>query len=217
MPLPCLKDDDPTWFPPLETSIVANGQSGCLAVGGDLSKARLVAAYRKGIFPWYDEHTPILWWSPDARAVIFCDRIHVSRSMARLMRSQHYRVTWNLAFEQVMQMCAAPRSDDDGTWILPEMIDAYVRLFEDGLAQSCEVWQDDELVGGIYGVTLGSVFFGESMFHRARDASKLSLISVAQSPKFKLIDCQLHSPHVESMGARMMSRAAFRKLLDSWC
>ena len=197
--------------------MVADGYSGCLAVGGDLSRERLVAAYRNAIFPWYDEYTPIVWWSPDPRAVIFCDRIHVSRSMARLIRSKRYQVTWNQAFEQVMQMCAAPRSGDDGTWILPEMVEAYVRLFQDGLAQSCEIWRDDELVGGIYGVTLGSVFFGESMFHRARDASKLALISVAQSPEFKLIDCQLHSSHVESMGARMMSRTVFRKLLDKWC
>ncbi|MFG0262630.1 MAG: leucyl/phenylalanyl-tRNA--protein transferase [Novipirellula sp. JB048] len=210
-----LRDDDPTWFPPLDRAICDDEIDGLLAVGGDLSCERLLCAYRNAIFPWYDEAGPILWWSPDPRAVIFSDAIHVSRSMARLIRRQTFRVTWNQAFEQVMQQCAEPRGTQPGTWILPEMIEAYRRLHAAGHAQSCEVWSGEELVGGIYGVTIGRLFCGESMFHRQSNASKLALISVAQSGRFDVIDCQFASEHLLSMGAEMISRDAFLRLLQS--
>jgi leucyl/phenylalanyl-tRNA---protein transferase len=205
MRVPRLKANDPEWFPPLESADV-DGRDGLLAIGGDLSRARLLAAYRNAIFPWYDEDGPIMWWSPAQRAVIFAERIHVSRSMQRAMRKQSFHVTWNTAFQQVIHECGQSR--EDGTWILPEMVDAYVDLHEAGFAQSCEVWNGDTLVGGIYGVTLGRVFFGESMFHREKNASKLALVSVAQSG-FELIDCQFLTDHLVSMGAELIPRAEF--------
>ncbi|TWU20673.1 Leucyl/phenylalanyl-tRNA--protein transferase [Novipirellula galeiformis] len=210
-----LRNDDPTWFPPLDAAICTDEIDGLLAVGGDLSSERLLAAYRNAIFPWYDEDGPILWWSPDPRAVIFCDTIHVSKSMTRLIRRRTFHVTWNQAFEQVMRQCAMPRDGNPGTWILPEMIEAYRQLHHRGHAQSCEVWSGEELVGGIYGVTIGNVFCGESMFHRQPNASKLALISVAQCERFDVIDCQFPSEHLLSMGAEMISRDAFVRLVKS--
>ncbi|WP_372716698.1 leucyl/phenylalanyl-tRNA--protein transferase [Novipirellula sp.] len=215
MEIAALRNDDPSWFPPLEAAVCADGVDGLLAVGGDLSSDRLLGAYRNAIFPWYDEQGPILWWSPDPRAVIFADAIHVSKSMARLIRRQTFRVTWNQAFEQVIRQCAMPRDGNPGTWILPEMIQAYQQLHLSGDAQSCEIWSGEELVGGIYGVTIGSVFCGESMFHRQANASKLALISVAQHERFDVIDCQFPSEHLLSMGAEMISRDAFVRLLKS--
>ncbi|EMI21602.1 Leucyl/phenylalanyl-tRNA-protein transferase [Rhodopirellula maiorica SM1] len=215
MEIAALRNDDPTWFPPLDAAISADGVDGLLAVGGDLSSSRLLAAYRNAIFPWYDESGPILWWSPDPRAVIFADAIHVSKSMTRLIRRQTFRVTWNQAFDQVVRQCAMPRGGNPGTWILPEMIEAYQQLHRDGDAQSCEVWSGEKLVGGIYGVTIGNVFCGESMFHREPNASKMALISVAQCDRFDVIDCQFSSRHLLSMGAEMISRDAFVRLVRS--
>lgn len=215
MEIAALRNDDPTWFPPLEAAICADGVDGLLAAGGDLSSERLLGAYRNAIFPWYDEQGPILWWSPDPRAVIFADAIYVSKSMARLIRRQTFRVTWNQAFEQVVRQCAMPRNGNPGTWILPEMIQAYQQLHLSGDAQSCEIWSGEELVGGIYGVTIGNVFCGESMFHRQANASKLALISVAQSGRFDVIDCQFPSEHLLSMGAEMISRDTFVGLVKS--
>ncbi|MFK8114432.1 MAG: leucyl/phenylalanyl-tRNA--protein transferase [Rubripirellula sp.] len=215
MRIPELRADDPEWFPPIESAINIDGQDGLLAVGGDLSERRLLSAYRNTIFPWFDEADPILWWTPSQRAVILADQIHVSRSMSRTIRDPSLRVTWNTAFADVMRQCAMPRRHEAGTWIHPAMIDAYCRMHDAGHAQSCEVWQGDELVGGIYGITLERAFFGESMFHRVSNASKLALISVAQSPQFDLIDCQMPSTHLESMGAKLITRAEFQALIRS--
>lgn len=201
-----LKPNDRQWFPSLDSAIDFYGQDGLLAIGGDLTTERLVAAYRNTIFPWYEEGCEIMWWTPSERAVIFANRIHVSRGMRRIIRQQRFRVTWNQAFARVVHACAKPRANADGTWIIPEMMEAYIRLHREGLAQSCEIWAGDDLVGGIYGVTLGKVFFGESMFHHQRNASKLALITVAQSLQFDLIDCQMPSNHLTSMGAEMISR-----------
>lgn len=210
-----LKADDPDWFPPLESSITIQGQDGLLAFGGDLSPNRLLAAYRQGIFPWYDEGGPILWWAPRQRAVIHCDRVHVSKSMRRVINRKHLRVSWNEVFTDVIQECSLPRHRHDGVWILPEMIHAYTELHRIGKAESCEVWSEDRLVGGIYGVTIGRVFFGESMFSLEPNASKLALISVAQAGRFELIDCQFPSDHLLSMGAEMISRNEFCRVIGS--
>ncbi len=213
MNVPILNPQNVDWFPSLNCAIEVDGCNGLLAIGGDLSPERLLAAYRNTIFPWYDQGCPIMWWSPDPRTVIFPERIHVSGSMARLIRQGRFDVTWNTAFEQVIQKCAAPRFENDSTWILPEMIEAYTTLHKMGYAESCEIWRDQKLVGGVYGVSIGRVFFGESMFHEETNASKLSLIQVARCERFSLIDCQLPTPHLFSLGAESIPRMQFKELV----
>jgi leucyl/phenylalanyl-tRNA--protein transferase len=169
-------------------------------------------AYALGIFPWYSEGDPILWWSPDPRMVLFTDEFHISRSLAKRIRQQHFEIRVNSAFEQVMQYCAEPRPGQDGTWILPEMQAAYLRLHRLGFAHSVEAWQDGVLVGGIYGIAIGRMFFGESMFHRRRDASKVALahlVGLLQAADMPLLDCQQQTRHMASLGARPISRADF--------
>ncbi len=208
-----LKRDDLS-FPPLETAL--REPNGLLAAGGDLRPERLLAAYRHGCFPWYQEGQPLLWWSPDPRTVLFPDELHVSRSLRKRMRHGDYRVTFDKAFAEVIQGCAGPRSYADGTWITTPMQDAYVRLHEMGVAHSVEVWQQGQLVGGLYGIAMGELFFGESMFSRATDASKVGFVTLVERLcewGFALIDCQMPTRHLESFGARSIPRAAFAEAL----
>lgn len=208
-----LKRDDLS-FPPLETAL--REPNGLLAAGGDLRPERLLAAYRHGCFPWYQEGQPLLWWSPDPRTVLFPDELHVSRSLRKRMRHGDYRVTFDKAFAEVIQGCAGPRSYADGTWITTPMQDAYIRLHEMGVAHSVEVWQQGQLVGGLYGIAMGELFFGESMFSRATDASKVGFVTLVERLRewgFALIDCQMPTRHLESFGARSIPRAAFAEAL----
>lgn len=208
-----LKRDDLS-FPPLETAL--HEPNGLLAAGGDLRPERLLAAYRHGCFPWYQEGQPLLWWSPDPRTVLFPDELHVSRSLRKRMRHGDYRVTFDKAFAEVIQGCAGPRSYADGTWITTPMQDAYARLHEMGVAHSVEVWQQGQLVGGLYGIAMGELFFGESMFSRATDASKVGFVTLVERLRewgFALIDCQMPTRHLESFGARSIPRAAFAEAL----
>ncbi len=200
----------------IEFPDVSNATSdGLLAVGGDLSSERLIHAYSSGIFPWFEEEEPILWWSPDPRFVLYPENIKVSKSMSKLLKRNHFKVTYDKAFEQVITACAIiKREGQKGTWITQNMRDAYVNLHKLGYAKSVEVWQEDELVGGLYGVDLGNnVFCGESMFARVSNASKYGFITLVQSSNYKLIDCQLHTDHLESLGGQYISRHEFIKHL----
>jgi leucyl/phenylalanyl-tRNA---protein transferase len=197
-------------FPPIDLA----SPEGLLAVGGDLRPERLLEAYRHGIFPWYDEDQPILWWSPDPRTVLFPDKLHISRSLEKTIRRGHFTVTLDRCFRDVMQQCAEPRPQypDGGTWITAEMLDAYTLLHKQGYAHSVETWQDGNLVGGLYGVALGGAFFAESMFTRVPDASKVALVSLVRQLEvwgFRLMDCQQSSPHVMALGAEEISRREF--------
>jgi leucyl/phenylalanyl-tRNA--protein transferase len=185
-------------------------EDGLLAVGGDLSVERLMAAYRLGIFPWYSEHEPVLWFSPHERFVLVPGEIKITDSMRRLINSSKYEVRWNTAFEELIRACSTiTRKGQNSSWIHQDMIDAYTRLHENGIAHSVEIWQGNELVGGLYGLAIGKVFCGESMFSKQANTSKLALISLCQSGKYELIDCQVHTSHLEKMGAKFISRAAF--------
>jgi leucyl/phenylalanyl-tRNA--protein transferase len=187
-------------------------EDGLLAIGGDLSTDRLLLAYENGIFPWYSEGEPICWYSPHQRFVILPNEVKVSKSMMQVMRSQKFTVTVNSAFDEVILSCAyALRNEQDGTWIIPEMQKAYINLHQEGFAHSVEVWQDGELVGGLYGILIGKVFCGESMFSKVSNASKLALIWLCQNLDVNLVDCQLHTEHLESMGAKMISRAEYMR------
>jgi leucyl/phenylalanyl-tRNA--protein transferase len=188
---------------------------GLLAVGGDLSSERLLYAYANGIFPWFDEEEPILWWSPDPRFVLFSEDLKISKSMKQILNGNKFKVTVNKDFMSVVENCSkAKREGQKGTWITDNMIEAYTRLYKLGYAKSIEVWQDDDLVGGLYGVDLGNnVFCGESMFAKVSNASKLGFITFIQNSDYKLIDCQLHTKHLESLGAKHISRSAFLKFL----
>ncbi len=193
---------------------------GLLAVGGDLSCERLLSAYRQGIFPWFSDNQPILWWSPDPRSVIHPQQLNISRSMKKVLRKGEYQISFDTTFEQVVRECAAPRDNQPGSWITEGMLQAYSELHRKGAAHSVECWHQGELVGGLYGVAIGQVFFGESMFSRRRNASKVAFISLTQQLiewGYQLIDCQVHSDHLESLGAVMMPRPAFLQLLDIHC
>ena len=197
-------------FPPVDLST----PEGLLAVGGDLRPERLLEAYRHGIFPWYDDDQPILWWSPDPRTVLFPDKLHISRSMKRSLRPGLFSVTLDTCFRDVMQHCAGPRPQypDGGTWITAEMLDAYTTLHGQGYAHSVETWQDEQLVGGLYGVALGGAFFAESMFTKVNDASKVALVFLVRQLHtwgFHIIDCQQSSPHVMRFGAEEIPRRNF--------
>lgn len=193
---------------------------GLLAIGGDLSTERLLAAYRHGIFPWYSDGQPILWWSPNPRAVLFPVELKISRSLRKSIRRQNYIITADSAFDAVISECAVPRKDGLGTWITEEMNQAYIRLHQQGHAHSIEVWRDKRLIGGLYGVSVGQVFFGESMFSRESDASKLAfsfLVTQLKSWNYGLIDCQIYSEHLGTLGARVIPREDFVKLLEKYC
>ena len=203
-----LNADDP--FPPLDEALAE--PNGLLAVGADLSIERLLDAYGRGIFPWFGEGDPILWWSPDPRMVLWLDNFHLARSLRRVMNSGRYRVTLDRAFADVMAGCAEPREDDNGTWITDEMFDAYTRLAAAGYAHSVEVWEGEFLAGGLYGVALGRMFFGESMFSRRANASKVglaTLVAQLRQWEFELIDCQMSTTHLVSLGASEIPRAEF--------
>ena len=203
------------FFPPVHYST----EDGLLAVGGDLSLERLILAYSKGIFPWYSEHTPILWWTPPERCVlpISPNALCISSRLARKYRQSTYRHTFNTAFEDVIKKCATiTRKGQAGTWLLPEMQEAYIKLHKAGLAYSAECWHDEQLVGGIYGVALSRAFFGESMFHILSDASKMALITLVKHlelRKFLLFDCQQATEHMLRLGAKVISRTEFEFLL----
>ena len=203
-----LEPDDP--FPPIEMAM--REPNGLLAAGGDLSPARLVDAYAQGIFPWFNEGEPPLWWSPDPRMVVFAGERHIARSLRRVIRAGRFRVTMDTAFADVMEGCAGPRLDQEGTWITPQIFDAYVELARLGYAHSIEAWEGDELVGGLYGVAVGRMFFGESMFARRSDASKVAFVAMlAQFDAWQmpLVDCQVPTSHLASLGAREIPRAEF--------
>jgi len=204
-----------TPFPPIQSAL--KHPNGLLAAGGDLSAERLLQGYRVGIFPWFSEGDPILWWSPDPRMVLFPGEFRISRSFAKVLRNRSYQTRFDSAFDQVMAGCAAPREGQAGTWITGEMHDAYRELHRLGYAHSVETWIDGALAGGLYGVALGGVFFGESMFSLARDASKIALAALVahlQDAGFRLIDCQMRTRHLETLGAREIPRRRFSRLLS---
>ena len=206
--IPFLSPDDP--FPPVDLALQV--PNGLLAAGGDLTPERLLAAYREGVFPWFGDEDPILWWSPDPRMVLYTNEVHVSRSLNKVIKTNRFRVTLDQAFREVIKGCAAARRDNEGTWITQAMEEAYVRLAELGHAHSVEAWEGDTLVGGLYGVALGRMFFGESMFTRVTDASKVSLVTLARQLErwtMPLIDCQMSTPHLASLGARDVPRTDF--------
>ncbi|MCX7628248.1 MAG: leucyl/phenylalanyl-tRNA--protein transferase [Methylophilaceae bacterium] len=204
-----LQDDTP--FPPLHAAL--RDPNGLIAIGGTLSRARLLAAYRAGIFPWYSPGQPVFWWSPDPRMVLFPQELRISRSLAKRLRKPDYEVRFDTAFRAVIEACAeTPRPGQEGTWIVPEMVEAYCELHQAGYAHSVETWMGGTLAGGLYGVAIGGMFYGESMFHRATDASKIALVHLVrrlQSHGFGMIDCQMHTPHLARMGAREIPRVAF--------
>ncbi len=211
--IPWIQGDGP--FPPHEFAM--DNPNGLLAAGGDLSPRRLVEAYRNGIFPWYSPGDPILWWSPDPRMVLYPGDIRVTRSLAKVLRNRPYEVRFDTCFEAVIEACAAPREGQAGTWITPELKRGYRSLHEAGLAHSIETWVDDRLVGGLYGVALGRVFFGESMFSLVPDASKIALVHLTtwlERRGFAVIDCQMHTEHLASMGARPIARDVFLQALE---
>lgn len=189
---------------------------GLLALGGDLSPERLLLAYQHGIFPWYSDDTPILWYSPHERFVLYPDELRISKSMRKVLNSGQFKLTVNQAFSQVIDACSkVPREGQDGTWITDDMKQAYINLHLLGHAHSYEVWQGNELVGGLYGIHAGRVFCGESMFSRVSNASKAALISLCKSGVYELIDCQLHTEHLESMGGKFISREAYLHILQA--
>jgi leucyl/phenylalanyl-tRNA--protein transferase len=206
--------DAPDWFPPPEQAL--EDPPGLLAAGGDLSCPRLIAAYRRGIFPWYSPGQPVLWWSPDPRAVLFPEEFRRSRSLAKTLRNGGFTTAIDRDFAAVIDGCAAPRAASPGTWITSEMRTAYLELHRLGHAHSIEAWRHGALAGGLYGVRLGGVFFGESMFSAERDASKVALahlVAVCERNSIAVIDCQLYSRHLGSLGARTIPRSRFQALL----
>lgn len=213
--IPWLRPEHPPEaFPPVEEAL--QEPNGLLCVGGDLSVERLLEAYRRGIFPWFSAGQPILWWSPDPRTVLYPGEFKVSRSLGKTLRNRGFRTTVDQAFEQVMERCADPALRPEGTWISPQMRAAYRRLHELDYAHSFETWDGNQLVGGLYGVALGRVFFGESMFSVARDASKVALhalVQVSLAQNVRLIDCQVDSEHLRSLGARSVPRREFMREL----
>jgi leucyl/phenylalanyl-tRNA---protein transferase len=212
MPLHVLTND--LWFPPAEEATT----EGLLALGGDLSVERLLLAYRNGIFPWFNEDEPPLWWCPNPRCVLFPDELYVSKSMKQLLKKNAFTITINKAFEEVIIACGKTR-EKEGTWITDEIIDAYTALHRLGYAVSIEAWQQDQLEGGFYGIRIGKIFFGESMFSNVSNASKYAFISYVNQLKEEgvvLIDCQVYTPHLESMGARMIDRDLFLKMVKDY-
>ena len=193
---------------------------GLLAVGGCLSQIRLLNAYRHGIFPWYNPGEPILWWSPYPRLVLFPEKLVTSHSLRKTLRKNRFRVTFDQAFKEVIAACAEPRKETIGTWITTDIYSAYNRLHQAGFAHSVETWSGDELVGGLYGVALGQVFFGESMFHSQSDASKVAFVTLVEQLNawgYRLIDCQVHTRHLKNFGAQEIGRGYFTQLLDRYC
>jgi leucyl/phenylalanyl-tRNA---protein transferase len=205
---------EPDWFPPLDQAL--REPAGLLAAGGDLNPARLLAAYERGVFPWYSAQQPILWWSPDPRMVLFPDEFKISRSLAKTLRKQVFTTKLDHAFGETIRQCAAPRRSGPETWLNSDMITAYETLFDLGFGHSIETYHGDRLVGGLYGIRLGCVFFGESMFSREDDASKVAMVRLVEECRARdihLIDCQVASSHLSSLGAREVARSEFVALL----
>jgi leucyl/phenylalanyl-tRNA--protein transferase len=212
--IPWLQADEP--FPPVERALAE--PNGLLCAGADLSPARLLDAYGRGIFPWFSGHEPVLWWSPDPRMVLYCDELRVSRSLAKSARNRGYEVRLDTAFARVLAGCAGPRKGAGGTWLGADMRRAYAALHRAGYAHSVETWKDGELLGGLYGVALGRMFYGESMFSRATDASKVALVALVgelRARGFPMIDCQMKTPLLASLGAREIPRADFLRRLSA--
>lgn len=210
--------DPVTAFP--DVNFALREPDGLLAVGGDLSSERILAAYRRGIFPWYSDSQPVLWWSPDPRTVLFPAQLKLSRSLRKTLRREHFSVSLDQSFSDVIEACAEPRPGSSGTWITEEMANAYSSLHAQGYAHSVECRLDGELVGGLYGVAIGRVFFGESMFSRVTDASKVAfawLVRQLEARDFGLVDCQIHTRHLASLGASEIPRAEFIRHLDALC
>ena len=204
--------DDQLWFPEPELA----DEDGLLAMGGDLSAERLVLAYRCGIFPWFSEGTPILWYAPHQRFVLLPDYLKISKSMHKLFNSKKFRITFDTAFQDVIKACATvSRLDQEGTWITSDMQEAYINLYRLGIAHSVEVWENEELVGGLYGIHINSVFCGESMFSKVSNASKAALIWLCQNKNYKLIDCQVYTSHLESLGAGFISMEQYLNFLNA--
>jgi leucyl/phenylalanyl-tRNA--protein transferase len=212
--IPWLDSDAAPYFP--DTASVLAEPAGLLAAGGSLDVDWLLVAYRQGIFPWFNENEPILWWSPAPRTVLYPDRFHQSKSLQKLARQQRYQLTENQDFRAVIEACAGEREDQQGTWINGQMIEAYVDMHRAGFAHSVECRRDGELVGGLYGIALGQVFFGESMFSREPNTSKLCLKHLVDSGRYQMIDCQLPTGHLRSLGAIEISREKFENALDRW-
>lgn len=205
-------------FPDLDQAL--EDPNGLIAFDGCLSAKRLINAYRAGIFPWYNENEPILWWSPDPRLVLFPTRINVSRSLAKTLRKQSFEIRFDTAFAAVIKSCSEPRQGTTDTWISDEIQEAYIYLHSLGIAHSIEAWENNELVGGLYGVSIGRVFFGESMFHTRTNASKVAFVHLArklESLNYAVIDCQVKSQHLVSLGAEEIPRKQFRNILDEFC
>jgi len=212
------RDDPPEAFPKLDQAFTE--PDGLLAAGGDLSPERLLYAYRHGIFPWYDEGQTILWWSPDPRCVLLPGGFHRARRLRRFLKSAGFQVTFNTAFDRVIAACAGPRDAQAGTWITSEMMRSYSALHRAGWAHSVEIWRGATLVGGLYGVSVGRAFFGESMFSRESNASKAAMLALCvelSDRQFEVLDCQVDSPHLASLGATLMPRAEFAGLLETAC
>ena len=217
-PIITLLDDEQVEFP--SVSMALQEPNGLLAIGGNLDVGTLFSAYRQGIFPWFNDDDPILWWSPAPRMVLHPEELHISRSLRRQLRKQQYKITFDHDFAGVISQCAVPRNIEEGTWITHDMQDAYIDFHHAGYAHSVEVWDQGLLVGGLYGVAIGRVFFGESMFSRQSNTSKIALAALScqlQQWQFKLIDCQQHTPHLESLGARDISRKDFIDRLNRYC
>jgi leucyl/phenylalanyl-tRNA--protein transferase len=212
--IPWLKQHTP--FPPLDSALAE--PNGLLAAGGDLSSERLLNAYRQGIFPWFNAWQPILWWSPDPRMVLFPGELKISRSLSRRLHKADYQIVTDSSFRVVVESCAEmPRDGQSGTWIMPEIVDSYCALHELGFAHSVETWIDGQLVGGLYGIAIGGMFYGESMFHRAADTSKIAFVHLVRQLLdlgYGMIDCQMHTRHLASLGAREISRREFSTRLD---
>lgn len=211
-------DDPPEAFPDIEFAF--DVPDGLLAAGGDLSMERLLYAYRHGIFPWYDDGQPILWWSPDPRCVLRPHEFHVSRRLRRSLAQSNFEVSFNRSFPDVIAACASDRSRQQGTWITDDMKDAYTRLHDEGWAHSIEIWLKSELVGGLYGLAIGHAFFGESMFSGKTNASKAAMLALCRQMilhDFLILDCQVESPHLISLGAKLMPRKKFAAVLRRAC
>ena len=201
-------------FPDVELAL--DEPNGLIAIGGDLSTERLLSAYRQGIFPWYSEGEPVLWYSPNPRMVITKDTLHISKSLEKVLRSNRFEVRMNMRFEQVISQCKnIKRKEQDSTWIDNEMVQAYIQLHHQGHAHSIEVYENDHLAGGLYGVAIGKVFFGESMFSCASNASKVALVYLLKNTGYQLIDCQVENPHLKSLGAFNIERSAFVQQLEN--
>ncbi|MEX2125515.1 MAG: leucyl/phenylalanyl-tRNA--protein transferase [Woeseia sp.] len=212
------RDDPPDAFPPISTAL--RSPNGLLAAGGDLASERLLHAYEHAIFPWFDTGQPILWWSPDPRCVLLPEGFHVSRRFNRTLKASSFRISFNEVFDRVISACSGRRDEHSGTWITPDMIAAYSKLHRLGWAHSVEVWLETKLVGGIYGIAIGGAFFGESMFSHVANASKVAALALCQQlakHDFRVVDCQVPSPHLMSLGATLMPRDKFAGLLQLVC